>query len=178
MFGRYRSEKISYGIVGLGRFGYALAKEMAGLEADLLILDKNEEKVREIREYTENALVIKNLDKGSLLETGIQNCDVAIVCIGEQMDISILTTLNLVSLGIPEVIASATSTEHGQILEDESIAEVNLRGKFGVNIIAIENEEEVFYDIDPDYVFKEDDVIYVIGDKENLNELTEWIDDD
>ena len=226
MFGRYRSEKISYGIVGLGRFGYALAKEMAGLEADLLILDKNEEKVREIREYTENALVIKNLDKGSLLETGIQNCDVAIVCIGEQMDISILTTLNLVSLGIPEVIARATSTEHGQILEklgakvvypehdmaarlahkledadmpefaeldehiniskltisydmeDRSIAEVNLRGKFGVNIIAIENEEEVFYDIDPDYVFKEDDVIYVIGDKENLNELTEWIDDD
>lgn len=63
-------------------------------------------------------------------------------------------------------------------MEDESIAEVNLRGKFGVNIIAIENEEEVFYDIDPDYVFKEDDVIYVIGDKENLNELTEWIDDD
>ena len=58
-------------------FGYALASELAAMEADLLILDKNEEKVREIREYTENALVIKNLDKASLLETGIQNCDVA-----------------------------------------------------------------------------------------------------
>lgn len=226
MFGKYKSDKVSYAIVGLGRFGYALAQEMAELEADLLILDKDEEKVREIRDYTENALVIKNLDKSSLLETGIQNCDVAIVCIGEQMDISILTTLNLVAMGIPEVIARATSTEHGQILEklgakvvypeydmaarlahkledadmpdfaeldehiniskltisyemeDKSIEEVDLRGKFGVNIIAIENEEEVFYDIESDYVFKEDDVIYAIGDKENLNRLTEWIEED
>ena len=117
MFNRYKRGKMSYGIVGLGRFGYALASELAAMEADLLILDKNEEKVREIREYTENALVIKNLDKASLLETGIQNCDVAVVCIGEQMDTSILTTLNLVGMGIPRVIARATSSEHGEILE-------------------------------------------------------------
>ncbi|MEI3519417.1 MAG: TrkA family potassium uptake protein [Clostridia bacterium] len=103
--------------MGLGRFGYALAKALAELDADLLILDKDEEKIRDMREYTENALVIKNLDKPSLLETGIQNCDIAIVCIGEQMDISILTTLHLVSMGIPKVVARATSAEHGEILE-------------------------------------------------------------
>ena len=117
MFGRYKDDNVSYGIVGLGRFGYALAKALAELDADLLILDKDEEKIRDMREYTENALVIKNLDKASLMETGIQNCDIAIVCIGEQMDISILTTLHLVSMGIPEVVARATSAEHGEILE-------------------------------------------------------------
>ena len=117
MFGRYKDFNVSYGIVGLGRFGYALAKALAELDADLLILDKDEEKIRDMREYTENALVIKNLDKPSLLETGIQNCDIAIVCIGEQMDISILTTLHLVSMGIPKVVARATSAEHGEILE-------------------------------------------------------------
>ena len=115
MFGRYKDDNVSYGIVGLGRFGYALANALA--ELDLLILDKDEEKIRDMREYTENALVIKNLDKPSLLETGIQNCDIAIVCIGEQMDISILTTLHLVSMGIPKVVARATSAEHGEILE-------------------------------------------------------------
>ena len=47
----------------------------------------------------------------------MQNCDVAVVCIGEQLDISILTTLNLVSLGIPTVISKASSMEHGEILE-------------------------------------------------------------
>ncbi len=117
MFGRYKDYNVSYGIVGLGRFGYALAKALAELDADLLILDKDEEKIKDMREYTENALVIKNLDKPSLLETGIQNCDIAIVCIGEQMDISILTTLHLVSMGIPKVVARATSAEHGEILE-------------------------------------------------------------
>lgn len=226
MFERYRKGKISYGIVGLGRFGYALANELAAMEADLLILDKNEEKVREIREYTENALVVKSLDKGSLLETGIQNCDVAVVCIGEQMDTSILTTLNLVGMGIPKVIARATSSEHGEILEklgaqvvypehdmaarlanrleaanlpnfaqlsdrvrisklmisyemeEETVEEVDLKGRFGVNVIAIESDGEVYENVDPQYEFKEDDIIYVIGDKNNIKELTEWIEDD
>ena len=69
-----------------------------------------------MRELTENALVVNTLDKKTLAETGIQNCDIAIVCIGEHMESSILTTLNLVSLGIPSVISKATSPEHGEIL--------------------------------------------------------------
>ena len=108
---------MSYGIVGLGRFGYALAEELAESDADLLVIDKDEEKIQEIRELTDNAVVVKNLEKKTLLETGIQNCDVAVVCIGEQMDTSILTTLNLVSIGIPKVISKANSLEHGVILE-------------------------------------------------------------
>lgn len=51
------------------------------------------------------------------MDTGIQNCDVVVVCIGSQMEVSILTTLNLVSLGVPTVIAKANSPEHGEILE-------------------------------------------------------------
>ena len=111
-----KNEKNTYGIIGLGRFGYALAIELAEAGAELLVLDQDEEKVRELREYTENAYVVRSLDKKTLSDTGIQNCDVAIVCIGEHMDTSILTTLNLVSLGIPKVIAKAKSAEHGEIL--------------------------------------------------------------
>lgn len=86
MFNKAKKEKDTYGIVGLGRFGYALAMELATSGADLVALDRDEEKVRELRDYTENAYVVKSLDKKSLSETGIQNCDVAVVCIGEQMD--------------------------------------------------------------------------------------------
>ena len=173
MFGRYKNDNVSYGIVGLGRFGYALAKSLAELDADLLILDKDEEKIRDMREYTENALVIKNLDKPSLLETGIQNCDIAIVCIAEYMDISILTTLHLVSMGIPKVVARATSAEHGEILEklgakvvypERDMAErlakrmeeanmpefAQLNDKVGIAklIVADEMEGESVYDVD------------------------------
>ncbi len=117
MFKKKRNEQNTYGIVGLGRFGMALALELAKAGADLIVMDRDEEKVREMREYTENAFVVHNLDKKTLSETGIQNCDMAIVCIGEAMATSILTTLNLVSLGIPAVMAKATSAEHGEILE-------------------------------------------------------------
>ena len=117
MFKKTMKNKTTYGIIGLGRFGMALALELAKAEADLLVIDRDEEKVREMREYTENAFVVPTLDRKTLGETGIQNCDVAVVCIGESMSTSILTTLHLVSMGIPSVIAKATSAEHGEILE-------------------------------------------------------------
>lgn len=117
MLKRSAREKNTYGIVGLGRFGMALALELAKAGADLIVLDHDEEKIREMREYTENAFVVSSLDKKTLMETGMHNCDVAVVCIGEAMGTSILTTLHLVSLGIPSVMAKSTSTEHGEILE-------------------------------------------------------------
>lgn len=218
-----KSEKNTYGIIGLGRFGYALATELACAGAELLVLDQDEEKVRELREYTENAYVVRSLDKKTLSDTGIQHCDVAIVCIGEHMDTSILTTLNLVSLGIPKVIAKAKSAEHGEILSklgaevvyperdmalrlahrleaskmldfiqlseklnisklvipdkiiDETVLTVNLRGSFGVNIIAIEEPDGLLIEsVGPGYVFKKGDILYLSGSKADLNHLSEW----
>ena len=222
MFRKRKNENMAYGVIGLGRFGYALATELAGSGAELLVIDKDEDKVREIREYTENAVVVNTLDKKTLTETGIQNCDVAIVCIGENMESSILTTLNLVAIGIPLVIAKATSAEHGEILEKlgaevvyperdmavrlasrlettrvldfmqlseritiskliipnqfigKSILEINLRSRFGLNIIAIENDGTVIENIKPDYVFREHDTLFVSGSKEGLLRLSEW----
>lgn len=117
MFHRSKNDRESYGIVGLGRFGTALATQLAQSGCELLVLDQDEEKIREMRELTDNAFVVSNLEKKTLQDTGIQNCDVAVVCIGSHIDTSILTTLNLVSMGIPTVIAKATSADHGAILE-------------------------------------------------------------
>ncbi len=117
MFKKSKKDIKSYGIIGLGRFGYALALELAQAEADLIVLDRDEDKVRELREYTENAFVVNSLDKKTLAETGIHNCDIVVVCIGEQLDTSILTTLTLGSLGVKTIIAKAASAEHGEILE-------------------------------------------------------------
>ena len=180
--------KLIYGIIGLGRFGLSLAIELAEAGEDLIALDKDENKVSIIREYTENAYVVRNLEKQTLIDSGLKNCDVVVVCIAEQMDKSLLTTLNLVSMGIPKIIAKATSLEHGQILEKigaevvypehdmavrlanrletssmldfvqlsekiniskvkipnhiigKTVLEIDLRAKFGLNIIAIENQ--------------------------------------
>lgn len=222
MFRNKPDKKTTYGIVGLGRFGFALANELAASGAELIVLDRNEDKVSEMREVTENAYVVKCLDKKTLEESGIQNCDVAVVCIGEQMDTSILTTLNLVSLGIPKVLAKATSIEHGIILEKlgaevvyperdmairlatrletakeldiiqlseqiniskmqvpeqlvgKSVACANLRGKFGLNIIAIESAGRVIDSIQPDYLFGSGDTLYLSGSKDGLLKIGQW----
>ena len=112
-----KSGKTIYGIIGLGRFGLALAEELHAAGADMIIIDHDEEKIAMARDLTENAFIVRGLDKKTLLETGMQNCDVAVVCIGSQIDTSILTSLNLVSIGVPKVIAKATSIEHGEILK-------------------------------------------------------------
>lgn len=222
MFGA-KNRKTTYGIVGIGRFGKALIEELAATGAELIVLDRDENKPSEVCELTENAYVIKNLDKRSLQETGIQNCDVAVVCIGEQMDTSILTTLNLVTLGIPKVISKATSAEHGMILQKlgaevvyperdmairlanrlefsreldiiqlseklnitkmmvpeqlvgKNVAAADLRNKFGLNIIAIENNGVVLDSICPDYMFRQEDILLLVGNKEGLLSLNQWV---
>lgn len=220
-----KKERLIYGIIGMGRFGEALAKELYHSGADLIILDKEEEKVSAAREMTENAYIVKNLDKKALLETGLDTCDVVVVCIGEQIDVSILTTLNLVSMGIPKVIAKATSVEHGDILMKlgadvvyperdmairlahrletsrsldfiqlsekiniskflipehavgKSVIDVNLRSRFGLNIIAIENNGAVIEAVKPDYIFREGDILFLSGSKNGFRKLTEWTTD-
>ena len=224
MFNSAKKNKKTYAIIGLGRFGYALAMELAESGAELLVMDKNEEKVRELREVTENAYIINSYDKKVLVQTGVQNCDVAVVCIGEQMDISILMTLNLVALGIPRVIAKANSGEHGAILEKlgaevvypehdmavrlahrletskvldyiqlskkvniskllvpdkmvgQTVQQVDLRGRFELNIVAIENESAVLDYVRPDYCFRQGDILFVAGGASGLDKFTDWVD--
>ncbi|MFQ9511758.1 MAG: potassium channel family protein, partial [Lachnospiraceae bacterium] len=108
---------IEYGIIGLGRFGTALAKTLAEAGREVLVLDNNENKVKDIREVTQHAFVVDHLDKNVLEEAGIQNCETVIICIGEKIDVSILTTMNVISMGVPRVIAKALSFEQGAVLE-------------------------------------------------------------
>lgn len=222
MFRSKKREKLIYGIIGLGRFGTAIATELAAAGADMIIIDKDEERIDFAKELTENAYIVRNLDKKTLTETGMHNCDVVVLCIGEQIDVSILTTLNLISMGIPKVIAKASSADHGDILvrlgaevvyperdmairlahrletsesldfiqlseklniskfilpqkaEGKTVIDVNFRGKFGLNIIAIENQNEINESVRPDYVFKNGDILYLSGSKTGFAKLSEW----
>jgi trk system potassium uptake protein TrkA len=108
---------IEYGIIGLGRFGYSLAITLAEAKRDILVLDSSENKIKNIRHLTDNAFVVSDLTKEALEEAGIKNCETVIICIGEKVDVSILTTLNVISMGVKRVIAKAISPEQGKILE-------------------------------------------------------------
>ena len=220
-----KQKNMSYGIIGLGRFGSALAYKLYDLGADILVIDKDEERVAEFREITDNAFIAKNLTKKGLMDMGVQDCDVVIVCIASSIDVSILTVMKLFSIGVKRVIAKVTSLEHAEIVQKlgaeivfpehdmavrlgnrlemgagldfielsesinitkvkvpasfvgKSVKDVNIRGKFGLNIIAIENEGNVVDLINPDYIFNEIDILYFSGNKTAIHKMLDWIEE-
>ena len=108
---------IEYGIIGLGTFGAALAKKLYGAGKEVLALDQSEDRVNEIKDYVDTSFVIKSLDRSVLEETGIQNCETVIIGLSKDIASSVLTTLNIINMGVPRVIAKAHSDDHGMILE-------------------------------------------------------------
>lgn len=112
-----KKQDLVYGIIGLGRFGEALAVTLAEAGKEVIVIDRDEEKVKEMRQYTEHAFISNNLNAETLREIGIQNCDVVVICIGEKVDISILTAMSVIEMGVPRVIAKAVSSEQGAVLK-------------------------------------------------------------
>lgn len=112
---KLRDGRLTYAILGLGRFGLALAIELANKGVDFMVVDHDAEKIRYMRELTENAFIADCSDPVALKKIGVNNVDIAVVCIS-QIDLSILLALDLVNMGIPRVIAKAQSAKHGVIL--------------------------------------------------------------
>ena len=107
----------SFGVIGLGRFGTALVKTLSQAGKEVIAIDKDEQKVKAVRGCTDFAFVADELNRETLEAIGIQNCGTVAVCIGEKMDASILTTMLVVKMGVPHVIAKAASAEHGEVLK-------------------------------------------------------------
>ncbi len=114
---RKSKEPATYAIIGVGRFGSALATTLALAGHQIIICDRDPERVKELRDLTPYAFVVEHITKEALDEIGVRNCEVGIVCIGNAIESSILATLHLINLGVPRVIAKATTREQGQILE-------------------------------------------------------------
>ena len=185
-----KKESASFGVIGLGRFGTALAITLAQAGKEVIAVDRDESCVKELRQYTDYAFVADSINSDTLKEIGIQNCDVVAVCIGEKIDASILITMSVIDLGVPKVIAKASSVEQGEVLKrigatvvypekdmavrlgkrlisstfmdyialdnsveirqisvpesmlGASVIELNIRKKYGLNIIAVQNGHE------------------------------------
>jgi trk system potassium uptake protein TrkA len=106
-----------YCIIGLGRFGSAAAQYLAEAGQEVMVIDREEQRVREMRKYTDMAFVTQDLSLENLRDMGVKNCSTVIICIGEKIDVNVLTAMHAINLGVPRVIAKAVSAEHGELLE-------------------------------------------------------------
>ncbi|MFC1668042.1 potassium channel family protein [Chlamydiota bacterium] len=107
----------NFAVIGLGRFGYSVTRTLSENGAYVLAIDKDLDKVQEVRDIATQAVQLNALDEKSLKAIGFSEIDVAIVSIGTDMESSILITLTLKQLGVEEVIAKALNDIHAKVLE-------------------------------------------------------------
>ncbi len=113
-----------FGVIGLGRFGFNVAKTLAEGGAEVIACDIDEEKVRQISELVSSAFVLDATDEKALKESGIANADTVIVSIGENVEASLLVVVQLMELGVKEIIAKAVNPLHGRVLERLGVSRV------------------------------------------------------
>lgn len=104
-------------VIGLGRFGTAVATDLCTLGHEVLAVDVNEDKVQAVANQVTHAVIGDARDPAVLRALGVRNYDCAIVAVGDDVGNSALITLNLKELGLREVICKALSHVHRRVLE-------------------------------------------------------------
>lgn len=106
----------SFVIVGLGRFGSEVARQLYLQGCEVLAVDNSAELVQQISDDVTQAVVADARDKEMLRALGVKDFDCAIVAIGDSLSDSVLTTMNLRELGVPYVVCKAHDDTHRQVL--------------------------------------------------------------
>lgn len=109
--------KQNYAIIGLGRFGGSICRTLVESGQEVLVIDSNEERVNEYMNIATHAVVGNAQDESTLRSLGIRNFDHVIVAIGEDIQASILVTLMVKEMGVPNVLAKAQNEYHAKVLE-------------------------------------------------------------
>ena len=104
-------------IIGLGNFGFYLATDLYRKGHDVMAIDKNPVLVQSIKDHVTQAVVADATDAGTFKALDVKNVDTAVVGIGSVLGDSILTVLNLLEIGIANIVAKAISDPHKKVLE-------------------------------------------------------------
>ncbi len=116
-------EKI-YGVVGLGKFGFHVARRLAEGGAEIIACDIDQERVRLISDYVTKAYTLDATEERALKESGIYTSDVVIVSIGENIEANTLVVMQLMDLGVREIIAKAVNELHGKLLQKLGVSRI------------------------------------------------------
>lgn len=107
----------SYVVIGLGRFGREVARQLYKCGCEVLALDVKSELVQQVAADVTHAAVADSRDKEVLRMLGVGDFDCAVVAIGEDLAASVLVTMNLKELGVPYLVCKAHDNVHRRVLE-------------------------------------------------------------
>jgi len=113
-----------FAVIGLGHFGAYALRVLYEAGCEVIAIDLDAEAVREAAEFSERAVVADATDVQALESLGVADVDVAIVSLGERMDVITLAALHLKELGVPNIAVKSLSEEHGRILKAIGVHEI------------------------------------------------------
>jgi len=128
-------------VVGLGIFGFNIAKELYENGIEVIAIDKHKETIQKIKDFSTRAILADATDIELLETIGIQEDDVVIVSFGEDLAASTLLTLHLKEFNVKEIIVKAPNEDHKRILEKIGATEViipekEMAGKVAKSLIS------------------------------------------
>lgn len=107
--------KKTFVVIGLGRFGFNVAKTLAEMDSDVLAVDVNEESVRNISKYVEHCVITDGTKFDALNELGVGQIDHAVVAIGNNLQASVLTVVNLKKLNVRLITVRADDVSQKEL---------------------------------------------------------------
>lgn len=210
--------KKEFVVIGLGRFGGSIVRELIEQDADVMAIDKDSERVDEFSAIATQAVVADTTDESVLKSLGIRNFEHVIVAIGENIQASILTTLMLKEIGVKKITVKAQNDYHAKVLnkigadkvvhperdmgiriahnilsnnvldylelsDEHSIMEIkanqklagytliglDIRARYGINIVAIKREEDIIVSPQADMEIEQEDILIIIGSDADIN---------
>ena len=108
----------SFAVLGLGKFGMTVAKELAKNDYHILCCDKNPTLVHEVSDFVTTAVEADTTEAAVLNELGISNFDVVVIAFSNDFEAELLTTMIVKEMGVPFVLAKATGLRQKKILEN------------------------------------------------------------
>jgi trk system potassium uptake protein TrkA len=118
-------------VIGLGRFGSEVSRELCRQGCQVLAMDVNQELVTQLANDVTHAVVGDGQDKGVLRALGVREFDCGVIAIGDDLAASVLVTMNLKELGVAQVICKAHDETHRRVLE-----------KLGADRVVIPEQEQ------------------------------------
>lgn len=123
----------SFAVIGMGRFGQSVVEELIKKEVDVLVIDRDPERIARMSKIATHAVTLDTTDITAMKEVGIGSIDHVVVAIGKDLQSSILTTLILKDLGVARVTVKVQDANHMKIVEklgaDEIIQPEQQSGK-------------------------------------------------
>lgn len=130
-------QKSRFAVIGLGRFGSIIARNLARKGAEVLAIDSDENHVEDIQDDVALAVCLDATDKKALVSQNIQDMDAVVVCIGENFEAILLCTVLLQELNVKRIISRANGKQQRLILEKLGQVEI-LSPEFEVGKIVAE----------------------------------------